>query len=335
MTQLRTVLIGAGTMGGLHARVLSQHPDIDLVAVVDPDQAKGEAVAAQWRTRWMPELASTTDIDAAVVAAPTQFHLEWALQLLEAGVPTLIEKPLTPTLADTMRILALAEQRDVPVMCGLLERYNPAVRTMLEIVEAPVHLTIMRHSPHTPRIATDVASDLSIHDIDIAIQLAGSEPVGVSAHLSRCHPDSPSASDDVADVNLRFGGGMLASLSASRVSQRKIRNLYVSEIDRLTEVDLLRRDITVYHHVGADFLPGRDTGYRQQTVIDIPAILDAREPLVTQLDRFVGLVRGYVDKDDERRSILPAHRVLAKVLASGRDEAVIDLNESAVPAAPR
>ncbi|MFZ4516256.1 MAG: Gfo/Idh/MocA family protein [Acidimicrobiia bacterium] len=330
MAQLRTILIGAGVMGALHARALSQHPDIQLVMIVDPDEERGREVAETWQTAWAPDLDELTDIDAAVVAAPTQFHYAWALRLLENSVPTLVEKPLTLSLSDTLGLLRTAEQRDVPVMCGLLERYNPAVRTMMDIVEEPMHLTIMRHSPYTPRIATDVASDLSVHDIDIAIRLNGGEPIGVASHLARCHPDSPSGSNDVADVNLRFASGMLASLSASRVSQRKIRTLHVAELHRLTEVDLLRRDITVYHHVGSDFLPGRDTGYRQQTVIDIPAIADAREPLTTQLDRFVAIVRGQADKDEERRSILPVHKVLDHVLTAGEPNDEIELPDSAL-----
>jgi len=306
-------------MGALHARVLRQSLNTDLTLVVEPDESRGLAVADQWGAKWVPELDDFDDVDAVVVATPTHTHLDWALRAIDAGRPTLVEKPVTEDLADTIRVLDAAERRGVPLVCGLLERFNPAVMKMHEIVEDPVHLNVLRHSPHTPRIATGVAFDLSVHDVDLALRLCDGMPDKVSAHLSQCHPGSPPGSEDVAEITLGFPGGMVAALSASRVSQRKLRMLYVSEIDRMIEVDLLRRDITVYHHVTADYLDGRQTGYRQQTVIDIPAILDAKEPLAAQLEHFVSLANGAFDHDAERRSILPPHRVLDQVLqAAGR-----------------
>jgi predicted dehydrogenase len=209
-------------------------------------------------------------------------------------------------------------------MCGLLERFNPAVMKMHEIVTEPIHLNVVRHSPHTPRIATGVAFDLSVHDVDLAVRLADAMPTRVSAHLGCFHPSSPERSEDVAEISMTFTNGMVAALSASRVSQRKLRSLQVAEPTRLVDVDLLRRDITVYHHVTADYLAGRTTGYRQQTVIDIPAILDAREPLAAQLDRFVDLAEGRSDHDVERRTILPPHRVLDQVAVAAREGVTVE-----------
>ncbi len=300
-------------MGGLHARVLSQSIQTELAVVVDPDADRGTAVAEAWGSKWLPHLDGFTGLDAVVIASPTPTHTEWAVAALEAGVPTLVEKPVSEALAETEALVALAERLDVPLMCGLLERFNPAVMKMHEIVEEPLHLNVLRHSPHTPRIATGVVFDLSVHDVDLAVRLADQQPERVSAHLSACHPASPPGSEDVAEVLLTFPSGMVAALSASRVSQRKLRQLQVAEPTRLVEVDLLRRDITVYHHVTEDFFAGRTTGYRQQTVIDIPAILDAREPLAAQLAHFVDIATGRADHEAERRTILAPHRVLEQV----------------------
>ena len=229
---------------------------------------------------------------------------------------------MSENLDDTVLVLDEAGRRDVPIVCGLLERFNPAVMTMHEIVEAPVHLNVLRHSPHTPRIATGVAFDLAVHDIDLALRLGDQMPDTVSAHLARCHPTSPEGSEDIAEITLGFPDGMIAAISSSRVSQRKLRMLYVSELERLIEVDLLRRDITVYHHVTSDYIAGRSTGYRQQTVIDIPAILDAREPLAAQLDHFVALAsrHGATTTPSAARSCR-RHQVLQQVLvAAGRED---------------
>lgn len=306
-------------MGSLHARVLSQNQATELVFIVEPDEVRGPVVADQWGSKWVPDLDDFDDVDAVVVATPTHTHQEWALRAIRAGKPTLVEKPVSERFPDTVEVLGEAERLDVPIACGLLERFNPAVMTMHEIVEAPVHVNVLRHSPHTPRIATGVAYDLAVHDIDLALRLADRMPERVTAQLVRCHPGSPDASEDIAEITLGFPNGMVAGISSSRISHRKLRMLWVAELDRLIEVDLLRRDITVYHHVTADYLDGRSTGYRQQTVIDIPAIRDAREPLAAQLDHFIELAAGRADHDAERRSILPPHQVLEQVLlAAGR-----------------
>ncbi len=316
MSQLRIALVGSGMMGSLHARVIAQHLATELTLVVDHDATRGLSAAEAWGSKWVPTLDDFDGIDAVVVATPSETHLEWACRALDAGRPTLVEKPLSQDLTEARTLVEASADNDVPLVCGLLERFNPAVLKMHEIVERPIHVNVVRHSPHTPRITQGVAFDLAIHDVDLAIRLAGEMPDDVQAQLVRCHPASPAGSEDIAEIALSFPRGLVAGLSASRISQRKLRTLQVAELDRLIEVDLLRRDITVYHHVGADFLEGRQTGYRQQTVIDIPAILDAREPLVTQLEHFVALARGSADADAERRSILPPHAVLDQVMGS-------------------
>ncbi len=126
------------------------------------------------------------------------------------------------------------------------------------------------------------------------------------------HPRSAAGAEDVAEVTCDFDGAVLAALSASRLSQRKVRSLEIAELDRLIEVDMMRQDITVYRHVG-NALGEDGPGYRQQTIIDIPAIHDAREPLVSQLERLVALVRGDADAGTELDSLLPPHLVVEEV----------------------
>jgi predicted dehydrogenase len=315
---LRVALIGSGMMGSLHARVLSQHLRTDLAVVVDPDAERGLATAEAWGTHWAAELDDIESYDAMVVATPSQHHLEWAVRGLEAGLSVLVEKPLSQDHGEVEHLVGIADKLDLPLQCGLLERFNPAVMKACEIVEEPIHISVMRHSPHTPRITTGVAYDLSIHDVDLALRMTGEYPARIDALMSVCHTASPADSEDIAEIILGFPSGTIAALSASRVSQRKLRTLQVAERDRLVEVDLLRRDITVYHHVGSDYLEGRNTGYRQQTVIDIPAITDAREPLAAQLDHFIALAEGLIDPVSERAGILPPHRVIEHAIDVAR-----------------
>ena len=311
MTGPRIALVGAGAMGSLHARVLAGSPRCSLAVVVDP-APDARVVARRYDVPWAPAL-DLTGVDAVVLAAPTPAHYPLALDVLSADVPLLVEKPVCDDLARTHDVVRLAETRDVPLMCGLLERFNPGVLTAAALVSSPVHVSAVRHSPYAPRIRTGVGWDLLVHDVDIAIRCFGAAPHRVAGSRGHFHPTSDTGAEDVLDVLLEFPCGGLASASARRIGQRKVRALTIFEVDRLVEVDLLRRDVTIYRHVSND-APPDGLGYRQQTVIEIPEPVSTREPLAAQLDRFLDVVEGTVDAAEERRSILPAHEVVAAAL---------------------
>ncbi|MEU6641342.1 Gfo/Idh/MocA family oxidoreductase [Saccharomonospora sp. NPDC046836] len=312
----RIALVGAGAMGSLHARVLASHERTTLVRVVDPYESAGQALADQYGAVWTPGMGTLSDVDAVVLASPTELHHKQAVEVLHAGKPLLVEKPLSNSLAAVAEILEFARRADVPLMCGLLERYNPAVLTARALIEQPVHLVARRHGPYAPRIRTGVAWDLLVHDVDLAIQFfGGCGPTATVSGTGHFHPDSAGGAEDTVDAVLTFPTG-LATISASRLGQRKVRSLVVSELDRMIEIDLLRRDVTVYRHVSHDAATPEGRGYRQQAIVELPELVTAREPLATQLDRFVDLLDGVADAEPERASILPAHEVVDRVLAS-------------------
>jgi predicted dehydrogenase len=314
LSQLRIALIGAGAMGSLHARVIAQSEDAELVCVVDPDRNSGEALAERWRSKWVPELDSFRDIDGVIVAAPTSSHVKWASRALDADTPVLVEKPISDDLLLTEALLAKASARAVPMTCGFLERFNAALCTTLEIVEAPVFVMTVRHSHHVARIPTGVSYDLLIHDVDLVLRMAGRMPDSLSAHFGYAHPDSPPGTEDVAEATLQFNDGMLATLSVNRISQRKVRTLLVNDLLRLVEVDLVRQDVTVYRHIEGEWLDGQSPGVRQQTVIDIPVVHNKREPLASQLNHFIALANGQLDAAEELATLRAPHAVVAQVI---------------------
>lgn len=318
MASLKQVaLVGAGKMGSNHARVIAQSPRAELAVLVDPREDVGRALADRFGARWMPELPELGDLDAVVVAAATEAHYDLALRVLAADVPLLVEKPVADSLQRTAEIVDLAHSRDVPLMCGLLERYNPAVLTARNLIDNPYHVTAVRHSPYAPRIKTGVAWDLLVHDVDLAITLIGAPPVDVDARLGFYHPSSLHDAEDVAEALLTFGHGALAHTSASRIGQRKIRQVSVYQQNCLIEIDLLRRDVTVYHHV-SETAVDEGRGYRQQTVIEIPELVTSQEPLTTQFGRFMDVIDGITDAAEERASILPPHAVIDQVISHRR-----------------
>ncbi|MFG3419413.1 Gfo/Idh/MocA family protein [Micromonospora sp. NPDC049460] len=314
--KVRFALVGTGMMGSLHARVIAQSDRAELARVIEPRRSVGQQIAERYGAGWAPNADDLSDVDAVVIAAPTEFHHGLADQVLAADKPLLIEKPVCGSLAETEEIVATAGKRGVPLLCGLLERFNPAVLTALALVDRPVHLTATRHSPYAPRIRTGVAWDLLIHDVDLAIQaFGGEEPVGVRGTFGHFHPDSLAEAEDVAETVLNFGSGALANVSASRIGQRKVRTLVISEVDRLIEADLIRKDVTIYRHVSSDAATPDGRGYRQQSIIEVPELLTNREPLAAQLDHFLDIVAGTADADVERQRILPAHRVVGRLFA--------------------
>lgn len=313
MARARVALVGAGSMGRNHARIIAENLDAELATVVDPFEATGAPVAEQYGARWVPEL-ELADIDAVVVAASTEHHYGIATDVLAHGKPVLIEKPICPSLSQTEEILDTAEASGTPIMCGFLERYNPAVMAARAMIEEPLYARAERHSPYAPRIKTGVAWDLLVHDVDLISQLFGAQvPDRIGVEAGHFHPDSLPGAEDIIEASLGFATGGLASASASRLGQRKVRTLVVQSLDNMVEIDLLRRGVTLYRHttVSAD-KPG-GAGFRQMTEMEVPEIT-GKEPLATQFERFLGLVAGTVDADDERRSILPAHRIVESAL---------------------
>lgn len=320
MSAHRLALVGAGSMGSNHARVIAASSQAELAVVVDPDQDRGQAVAEAHGASWQPDLSDLSDVQGVVIAAATEHHGPLLDQVIAMGLPLLVEKPVCASLEDTVRALDASERAGVPMMCGLLERYNPAMMVALKMLEEPLFVRAERHSPYAPRIRTGVAWDLLVHDVDLVVQVfTGQDIARVSTEIGFFHPSSLPNAEDVVETTLRFGSGGLATVSASRIGQRKVRTLMIHELDRVLEVDLLRRGVTAYRHTTLEPSAQGGSGYRQSTEIEVPEV-QGREPLVTQLDRFLDLIEGRVDADAERRSILPAHQVVDQLLtqAAGR-----------------
>lgn len=300
-------------MGRNHARVIATGPRTELGLVIDPHEESGRAVAEQYDSTWQPGLDGIESCDAVVIAAATEVHHPLASQVIAAGLPLLVEKPLCPSVEQSQELVDASQAAGTPLMCGFLERFNPAVLTAMKMVEAPLYVRAQRHSPYAPRIKTGVAWDLLVHDVDLVVRVfGGMQPEAFDVQVGQFHPQSVPGAEDIVEAGIRFSGGGIGSVSASRLGQVKVRSMVIQELDRMIEIDLLRRGLTSYRHANIE---GDDSfvGFRQFTEIEVPEIGGA-EPLVSQLDHFVKLVDGAVDMDTERASIMPAHLVVDEVL---------------------
>jgi predicted dehydrogenase len=283
--------------------------------VIDPNANVGRALAIQHGSRWFPDLDRTDLVDAVIIASSTETHRHWVEKALRARTPILVEKPMSTNLDDSRAMVAGAVAAGVPITCGFVERFNPAVMLAMDMVQAPLDFRATRHSPFVSRIRTGVVHDLMIHDADLAIRMYGEQPDTVSSRLGYVHSESASSAEDVAEVRLQFPSGGMATLSASRITPHKTRTIAISELDRVLEIDLMRQRLTIYRHV-TNGLVGANGAHRARTVVEHPPIPLRREPLASQLDYFLALIGGAVDADAEGRSVLRAHEALATALAA-------------------
>jgi hypothetical protein len=209
-----------------------------------------------------------------------------------------------------------------------VERFNPVVKTAERLMHddfgPALHLVGIRHSPPDAAGGLSVVHDLLIHDVDLSLRLCAGGWTGQAVGGIWTSPWT--GTEEIADCTLLLEGGTVATCSASRMSQRKVRSLSVATERAMLELDLLRRTITVYQHVGHLTALG-DAGYRAQTVMDLPFVREAGEPLALQLAHFVALVGGEADPELERASLLAPHEAVALL----QDQAIGGLVQ-AVPA---
>jgi predicted dehydrogenase len=303
---LKIGVIGAGSMGSLHSRVVATNPRTKLAWICDVNKSAAQVVADRYGCRNISE--PEMDVDGIIVAVSTQFHFDIGLPILKSGIPLLMEKPLTDEIQTTKELIAASTKYGVPLICGLLERFNPAVRTAFEIAKNPIYFKSIRHSPMTPRIQTGVAGDLLIHDVDLALRLFGGMPIKTFGMKD----SEKNSIEDIAEGLLQFSDNRIASVSASRRSQRKVRSISIAEPNRLIEVDLLRQDVTIYQNV-SESISDSEIGYKQLTAIDIPALRFQGEPLMMQLEHFADLIERKIDGVSELNSMLQAHEVIEMI----------------------
>ncbi len=319
-------VVGVGSLGFHHARILSDLAGVKLIGINDTDQARGKKVAEDLNTTFYPDLDDLLGrIEAAVVAVPTTYHAEVSLAALQRGVHLLIEKPLAPTLAEADAILEAAEATGALVATGHVERFNPAVRACEPYVEMPRFVESHRLAPFGLRgLDVAVILDLMIHDIDLVLGLV-QEPVR-SVDAVGIGVLSPTI--DIANARLQFSGGAVANITASRVSRDKMRKIRLFQPSGYISLDL-----------GAG--SGEFLRLRPGAVLSSPAALehgleglvervelvgDGKEPLRAELESFVAAIRGagdiVVTGADGRRALATALEIVERTRESALPTAV-------------
>jgi predicted dehydrogenase len=297
---LRAAVVGLGAMGMNHARVYAEIDGVELAAVADTDEARIGQAAQAWGTRGYADVRRLLDeerIDLATVAVPTRAHLDVASQLIERGVPVLVEKPLAATLEEGERLRDLAAAAGVMLTAGHIERFNPAVVELKRRVRAgelgrvfQVHAR--RVGPFPSRVRdVGVVMDLAPHDIDVMRFLLESDITRVSAETEqRINTEH----EDMLMGLLRFANGVTGVLDVNWLTPTKIRELSVLGERGMFVVDYLARELTFYENDDAprgqpaDWAAHHLKGVSEGRVHRIG--VEKREPLRVELESFVRAV---------------------------------------------
>ena len=291
MNDIRVAVIGVGYLGKFHARKYAAMDGVQLVGVADIDAARAGEVAAEVDTRAYTDYRELLDsVDAVSIVVPTESHYTIGLDFLKHAKDVLIEKPMTSALEQADALIDLADSGGCILQIGHLERFNPAVLALKDIVDQPMFIESHRLSIFKDR-STDVSVvlDLMIHDIDIIMNLVKSDIVGI--HAAGVPVICKHA--DIANVRLQFANGCVANVTASRISTKNQRKIRLFQKDAYISVDFVGREIVIIrrspnHSEG--LVPGMDIqqmAFKEADVLEdelaafIQAVRSRRQPLVT------------------------------------------------------
>ncbi len=335
---LRFGLIGLGSMGRNHLRVLSAREDVRVTAIADPDEpALAAAAAATGAQPFASPLAmlAEAELDAVVIAAPTTAHLSIALAAIERGLPLLVEKPLAASAAEGSAIVLAARAAGVPLQVGHVERFNPAVLELGRLLDAgwlsAVYAIASRRAGPFPARIRDVGVtvDLATHDVDLLSWVARERPARVYAETARrIHAEH----EDLLFGLLHFPSGATGMLDVNWLTPVKRRQLVVVGEEGMFELDYLTQRLT-FTRATDTTNPKLIRGYAptfEGDVLELPVA--ASEPLAAELDSFIACVRGggrpAVDGEDGLWAVAAAGALLASA-AAHRPIVLADLPELA------
>ena len=290
---LKTAVVGVGSLGYHHARLLRTLPGSELIGIHDSDAERLARVASELGAHPEPDLDRLLEAaDACVIAVPTEAHERIAMAALRRGVHVLIEKPIAATIAAADRILAEAERSGARVQIGHIERFNGALRACEPYLQRPLFVESHRLAPFGPR-GTDVAVvlDLMIHDLDLVLSLMKRPVIGIAAVGVPVLTGSP----DIANARLEFEGGGVANLTASRVSLERMRKIRFFQPSGYISLDLATgtgEHLRLRPGASLDPSVGVRPGRLEDLVERIPLQGDGEEPLACELRSFIAAARG-------------------------------------------
>jgi predicted dehydrogenase len=308
--KLKVGVIGVGHLGEYHVQKYSAIQTVELVGVVDTNVERASEIARRYNTRAYGSHHDILDmVDAVSLAVPTEMHFDVAKDILSKGIHLLVEKPITYELAPADTLINIANENNLVLQVGLVERFNPAVVKMQSLLKSPVFIESHRMNRFTTRgIDVDVVLDLMIHDLDIFLHIIPSEvkevhAVGMSVITGRT---------DIANVRMIFENGTVANLTASRVSDKTLRKIRVFQPDAYLSVNCSKREISIIRLDDET----KDSGEFPGITTDVTKYPDS-DPLADEVSSFVDAVingsEPVVSGKDGRRALKYALGIIDQI----------------------
>lgn len=290
-TPLKVGVLGTGNMGRNHVRVLSTMAEYELIGCFDVnEEACREQAGAYGITAFDSPEALFAAVDVAHIVVPSFLHREYAVAAAEAGCHVLVEKPIALTLEDAQAIIDACDKAGVRLCVGHVERFNPAIMTLKSILEKEeiISIDFRRMSPFFGRVAdASVVQDLMIHDIDVLNSIAdGAAIKRVVSQGSLVHTDKL----DFAQALITYENGLIASLTASRVTETKIRKADISAKNSYIAVDYLNRTVEISRKTNFSLDVGYALQYMQENIVE-KVIVPIAEPLRSEFEHFAHCIR--------------------------------------------
>ena len=326
-SQLKVGVIGVGRMGARHCRVYSNMRKVHLFGVSDKNPEIGVKVARMYDVPYFRDPEELlAQVDAVSLGVPTPLHYDQAMNCIQHGVSVLIEKPIAETVEQAEKLVKAAEESKVVVTVGHIERFNPAYIELKNVVESMEVITfdMRRLSPFEgSNKDVDVVLDLMIHDTNLVLDLVGKDPVSMHAHGLIVFSENL----DHASATLSFPNNVLVTMTSSRITEQKVRQLNVACRNAYLECDLLNKSILVNRSTIGEYQNSNSRGvkYRQESVVE-KIYIPGYEPLMLELQNFVECVLGECKTEVTARDGLKALK-LATVI---RDSCLSQLTEQNV-----
>ncbi len=303
MNKLKTAVIGVGYLGKFHAQKYANLPDSELVGVCDTNHEIAANIAHELGVTVYTDYNVLLDkVDAVSIVVPTQKHHEVAKTFLSHDIHVLLEKPITSTVAQAQELVDIAQQRELIFQIGHLERFNPAVMALDNVLQQPRFIESHRIAPFNPRGAdVNVVLDLMIHDIDIILNFVRSPVKNIQAD----GVPVLSSDIDVANARIQFENGCVANVTASRVSMKSERKMRIFQPDAYITIDFQNKKLGIHKKGDGEMFPGvaeidsiehefeQGDALNAEIAAFLQCIINKTEPLVTGQDGLQALKTAY------------------------------------------
>lgn len=323
MKKLRTAVIGTGHLGKLHTKMLTQISGSEFKGIYDNNPEQLKIASNEYRVKAFSSLDEMLGaVDAVSIAATTSAHYEIAKKCFEKNIHVFIEKPITATISQAEELVKIAADKKLKLQVGHIERFNPALVSLEKYIEQPMFIQTDRLSQFNPR-GTDVAVvlDLMIHDIDIILSLVKSDVKNIEASGVAVVSDTV----DIANARIKFENGAVANVTASRISQKKMRKMRLFQRDNYISIDFISGVSEVYRLIPVNEKPGAamisfgeiGVGERKKRVVYEQPELKEINALKYELELFVDAVindkQPKVSGEDGLKALRVANIILRKI----------------------